>query len=194
MNQGPTPRVTHLLQAIDAGDSAARSALWEAIYDELRTIAICHMKNEALGRTIQATALVHEAWLRLVGPDDGWSSRAHFFGAVAKVMRDILVEDARRRSRLKRGGNRKRMSAELVESQTPVADRDPAEVLAVNDAVERLRAMSPRQADVIVCRYFAGMTTPETAEALGVSLRTVQADSALATAWLRRELGEAHSA
>lgn len=188
MSRTHNSQVTHLLQAIDAGDPAARSALWEAIYDELRRIAIRYMKKENAACTLQPTALVHEAWVRLVGPKDGWSNRAHFFGAVAKVMRDILVENARKRSRLKRGGGRRRVDGDIVILQKPITERDPAEIMAVDEAIERLRKLSARQANVIECRYFAGMTTKETAEALGVSLRVVTADSSIAAAWLRREL------
>lgn len=190
MSKRTKPHVTNLLLAIDAGDDDARSALWDAIYGELRSIAVRHMNNEANGRTLQPTALVHEAWIRLVGPEEGWSNRAHFFGAAAKVMREILVDDARRRNRLKRGGDRRRVGGDVMDSHAAATDRAPSEVLAVNEAVEKLRQLSGRQADVIECRYFAGMTAPETAEALGVSLRTVQADSSLAAAWLRRELGD----
>ncbi|MCB9855371.1 MAG: sigma-70 family RNA polymerase sigma factor [Phycisphaerales bacterium] len=189
MGSGTQLEVTRLLHRIDAGDVAAREALWDAIYRDLHNIAIRQMRNEANSRTLQPTALVHEAWVRLVGPDDGWSNRAHFFGAAARVMREILVDDARRRNRLKRGGDRRRIDGEALELQMAATDREPSEVLAVNEAIERLRQLNKRQADVVVCRYFAGMTAPETAEALGVSLRTVQADSTIAVAWLRRELG-----
>ncbi len=188
MQHGSNQEVTRLLNALDAGDDSARTVLWEAIYGELREIAVRHMQAEGNGRTLQPTALVHEAWIRLVGPDDGWQNRAHFFGAVAQVMREILVDDARRRGRLKRGGDRHRVGGDLESLQVTAASRDSAEILAVNEAIERLRRLSERQADIVVCRYFGGMTAKETAEALGVSLRTVQADSTIATAWLRREL------
>lgn len=182
--------VTRLLREIDDGDSSAREALWNAIYDDLRAIALHYMKSEGNGRTLQPTALVHEAWLRLVGPVDGWGNRAHFFGAVAIVMREILVDDARRRGRVKRGGGHRRVDGVSMDSHMATSHRDPGEVLAVNEAVEKLRRLNERQANGIVCRYYGGMTQQETADALGVSLRTVQADSKIAAAWLHRELTE----
>ncbi|MCA9254310.1 MAG: sigma-70 family RNA polymerase sigma factor [Phycisphaerales bacterium] len=190
MRESHQKDVTRLLREAREGGIDARKTLWDAIYEELKAIATHHMRAEGNGRTIQATALVHEAWMRLVDPSEGWENRVHFFGAVAHVMREILVDDARRRVRLKRGGNRRRVDSNLVDLQITASSRDPIEVLAVNEAIEELRRLSERQADVIVCRYFAGMTVKETADSLGIASRTVQADSALAAAWLRRELGD----
>ena len=184
----PGHPVTGLLRRSDAGDEGAQVALWYVIYPQLRAMASRHMRKEAKGRTLQPTAVVHEAWMRLVAPPGGWESRKHFFGAMAKVMRDVVVDDARKRKRVKRGGDQCRRSGDVVALQIPAARRDPAEILAVHEAVERLRALNTRQAEVVVFRYFASMTTEETAEALGVSQRTVVMDSKLALAWLRREL------
>jgi len=188
MENQPDQQITHLLRCIDSGDDTAREQLWDAIYSELHRIAVRYMRNERNGHTLQPTALVNEAWIRLVGPNDGWQNRAHFFGAVAQVMREILVDDARRYGRLKRGGDRHRVEGELDGLKLSAEPRDSAEILAVNEAVEKLRRLSGRQANIVICRYFGGMTAAETAAALGVSLRTVQADSTMAIAWLRREL------
>ncbi len=177
-----------LLAAANDGDESARKQLWSAIYDELRELARKMTAGEPRGRTLQPTALVHEAFFRLFGQDKGdWSSRRHFFGAAARAMRQIRIDDARKRNRLKRGGNNKREG--LVGAQV-LYDQDPAETLAIGEALDGLEAENPRQAEVVMLRYFAGLTESETAGALGVSRRTVQNDWRLARAWLHRELNE----
>ena len=157
------------------------------IYDELHGLAQRQLAGEARGRTLQPTALVHEAYLRLVGGNWNirWANRRQFFAIAAKAMRRLRVDDVRRRRRLKRGGDNK--SASLQDAPAPL-DQDPDEVLAVHEALDRLAVADPRKAEVVMLRYFAGLTVDETAEALGLSPRTVDSDWRFARLWLRREL------
>jgi len=182
--------LTQILAAAESGDESARQQLWQAVYEELHRLAKAHMAGERRGRTIQTTVLVHEAYLRLLGPEGReapWSSRGHFFSAAAEAMRRILVDDARTRRRVKRGGGVR--PGPLGPAQEPgVEDPDPAEVLAVDEALAKLEAEAPRQAQVVKLRYFAGLTGKEIAEVLGVGPRTVDADWRLARAWLYRVL------
>lgn len=181
--------VTQLLDAVAQGQPAAMEKLWSAVYDELRRMAETRMAKELPGRTLQATALVNEAYLRLVG--DGrvhWKNRRYFFAAAANAMRQILVDDARRRKRLKRGGGAKQ--GELLDWSPPAIEQDPGELLAINEAMEQLAQEEPRMAEVVGLRYFVGLTIDETAEALGVSARTVDLDWRIARAWLHRALSE----
>jgi len=180
--------VTHILGAIEQGDSRAADELLPLVYDELRRIAAHKMALEAPGHTLQPTALVHEAWLRMVG--DGapkFKGRPHFFAVAAEAMRRILVEAARRKRSLKRGGAAQR--EELHEShlvQTVPSD----EVLAVDEALDLLAAEDPTSANLVKLRYFVGMTMEEAAAALGIPLRTAGRLWAYARAWLRRKIGE----
>ncbi len=186
-NGDPNP-ITQLLAAANDGDESAREQLWSAIYHELRGLARKMTAGEAHGRTLQPTALVHEAFFRLFGRDSpDWSSRRHFFGAAARAMRQIRIDDARKRKRLKRGGDRAR---EGPGAGQVLFDHDPVETLAVSEALDKLESGDPRQAEVVMMRYFAGLTEEETAGALGVSRRTVQNDWRLARAWLHRELSK----
>ncbi len=180
--------VTRLLAAASDGDEGARQQLWTVIYGELRRLAQRQLGAAHAGQTLQPTVLVHEAFFRLFGehPTD-WTSRRHFFGAAARAMRQIRVDDVRRRNRLKRGGNHRR--AETVDDLA-VSDQDPVELLAVSDALGRLEQEDARQAEVVLLRYFAGLTEGEVATVLGVSRRTVQVDWRLARAWLHRELSK----
>jgi len=156
------------------------------VYDELRKLAASRVRALPPGQTIQATALVHEAYARLVGgPDAGWSGKGHFFGAAARAMRNILVDEARRRSRLKRGGNHCRIPLEAGELSVV---RDPAGVLAVADALEALEKADPRKAEVVSLRIYAGLTVEEIAESMGVSSRTIERDWRFSRAWLRQRL------
>lgn len=180
--------ITQMLTAAARGDREAASNLLPLVYDELRKLARARMKHLRPGQTLEATALVHEAYMRLVGDaDPGWDHRGHFFAAAAGAMRDILVEQARRRSSLKRGGDRQRVDAEEAE---PAIEPPTEDVLAVHEALERLEAEDPRKRQVINLRYFAGLSHEETAAALGVSIGTVEREWRYIRAWLKRQLGD----
>ena len=179
--------VTQILEAIGAGDPYAAHQLLPLVYDELRRLAAQRLADERPGQTLEATALVHEAYLRLVGPADGerWNGRGHFFGAAAEAMRRILVENARRKSRLKYGGDRKRV--ELAEADEPkVAAAD--QLLAIDEALTRFTTEEPVAAQLVKLRYFAGLSVNEAAEALGISRATATRYWAYAKAWFRCEM------
>jgi RNA polymerase sigma factor (TIGR02999 family) len=177
-----------LLTAVGQGDAAARSKLWRLVYDELRHVAQRQLAREAPGRTLQPTSLVHEVFLRLTaGEAVQFENRRHFFGAAARAMRQIRIDDARRRRRVKRGGGKR---PGVVDQEPAVFDQDPAQVLAVDEALKRLEQMDPRKAEIVTLRYFAGLTEQETAAALDLSRRTVQMEWRLAKAWLHRELSK----
>jgi RNA polymerase sigma factor (TIGR02999 family) len=179
--------VTRILSAIEQGDPQAAAQLLPLVYEELRKLAAQKLAQEAPGQTLQATALVHEAYLRLVetGPSQPWNGRRHFFAAAAEAMRRILVEQARRRNSAKRGGQAGR--EELHESA--IAAPEPAEdVLAVNDALELLSTIDPVAADLVRLRFFAGLTMGEAAEALGMSVRSAHGIWAFARSWLHRHM------
>jgi RNA polymerase sigma factor (TIGR02999 family) len=193
MSESPGNRITQLLDAVHHGDADAHQTLWSLIYNELHTLAQRQMVFEKPGRTLQPTALVHEAYLRLLGNGAAeWANRRHFFAAAANVMRQIRVDDARKRKRLKRGGGDR--PGELHEDSGAVFEQDPAEVLAVDEALQHLQEKDPRKAEIVQLRYFAGMTVDETAAALDVSSSTVEKEWRLAKAWLYRELakGDTH--
>ena len=179
--------VTQILFAIEQGEAKAADQLLPLVYDELRKLAAQMMAREAPGQTLQTTALVHEAYLRLVGAERAghWHSVGHFFAACAEAMRRILVENARRKRRLKRGGNLKRHELEHVAVVTWQPDVD---ILELEAALARLELKSARTAQVVILRCFVGMTIEETASALGVSPSTVDRDWTYARAWLFREL------
>ena len=181
--------VTALLSAIAGGDGDARERLWTVVYDELRSIAQSQMNAEAPGRTMQPTALVHEAYLRLMG-DDGqdWTSRRYFYATAAKVMRQIRIDDARRRKRLKRGGARARVDLDDCGGAPALFDDDPAEVLALEEALRELESVDPRMVEVVTLRYHGGLTREQIAEALGIAPRTVDNLWSYARAWLHRKL------
>lgn len=180
--------ITNILGAAAAGDEEASATLLPLVYDELRKLAEARLAKTPPGNTLQPTALVHEAYLRLIGSGDpGWDGRNHFFGAAAQAMRDILVEQARRKSRIKRGGDRKRVSLEGIDSDAPV-DARPEEVLAVNDSLTALEAEDPRAAQVVVLRYFGGLSESEAAAILGVSESTVTREWRYARSWLFRRM------
>ena len=187
MDNGNPLRVTQLLSAAACGESAAAEALWQAVYAELRRMAVGQLAAEGVGRTLQPTALVHEVFLKLVGAEAGpFENRRHFFAAAGRAMRCIRIDDARRRKRLKRGGGE---AANSLEHDPPVFDDDPDLVLAVDEALERLRAIDPRRVEVVELRYFAGLSVDETAAAMGVSPRTVDSHWRFARAWLHQQLG-----
>ena len=182
----PPPSVmSELLRAWRGGDAGAHDRLLAVAYDELHRLAARALRREPAGHTLQTTALVHEAWLRLSGSDMTWADRTHFFAAASRVMRSVLVDHARGMRRAKRGGGATRIA---LEEATLAAEERPPDVLALDEALERLGAQDARKCRVIECRFFAGMTAEETAAALDVSLTTVERDLRLAKAWLRREL------
>jgi RNA polymerase sigma factor (TIGR02999 family) len=176
--------VTRILNTIRQGDGCADDELMSAVYAELREIAGAKMAREQPGQTLQPTALVHEAWLRLgVQP---FENRAHFFSAAAEAMRRILVDRARRVARDKHGGGAEHVDHADIEIAAPFAD--DAELLAVHDALDRLAERDPRSAQLVKLRYFAGLSFEETAELMGVSVRTAKRDWNYARAWLRRAI------
>jgi RNA polymerase sigma factor (TIGR02999 family) len=179
--------VTGLLTAIAQGDPQAASQLLPLVYDELRRLAAQKLSQEAPGQTLQATALVHEAYLRLVGPDpeQPWNSRGHFFAAAAEAMRRILVENARRKRCRKHGGDLSRQDLDGEQLPAPEPRED---LLALDEALNRLAAANQEAADLVQLRYFAGLSLPEAAQALGMSPRTAGRLWAYARAWLRREV------
>lgn len=182
--------VTQILHAIAEGDPHAANQLLPLIYDELRQLAAQKLAHETPGHTLQATALVHEAYLRLVGPADErrWNDRGHFFAAAAAAMRHILVDNARRKRRAKHGGSRRRVPLE----DTPAAPADAEALLALDEALTRLAADDPESAAVVQLRYFAGLSVEEAAQSLGLSRATAYRHWTFARAWLRQELaGEA---
>jgi RNA polymerase sigma factor (TIGR02999 family) len=174
--------ITLMLEAVARGEKQASEELLPLVYNELRQLAGAHMAREAAGHTLQPTALVHEAWLRLAGNrGQSWQNRAHFFGAAAEAMRRILIERARRRSRLKRGSG---------QALLDIADFDIAEalpddkILLVDEALERFKAEDPEKARIVVMKFYGGLTNEEIAEVLGVNERTVRRQWDYAKAWL----------
>lgn len=179
--------VTELLRAWGAGDAGASEALVPLVYAELRRQAGRVLRREGEGHTLQATALVHEAWLRLDGQHDArWESRTQFLAVAAQMMRRVLVDHARTRRALKRGGGATPIT--LGDADRAASAPDAVDVLALDDALARLALLDPRKARLVELRYFAGMSIPEAAAALGVSLATVGREWAVARMWLRREL------
>lgn len=178
--------VTQLLAAANAGDAAASEQLLPLIYDELRKLARSYMRRESDGQTLQATALVHDAYLRLVGSGEvSWNSRGHFFGAAALAMRRILVERARARGRVKRGGGARRVELGDRAEERPDAGVD---LIALDEVLQKLERYDKRKCEVVMLRYFTGLTNDEIAAALGVSSATVRNEWTFAKAWLLREL------
>jgi RNA polymerase sigma factor (TIGR02999 family) len=178
--------VTRILTAIEQGDPQAADNLLPLVYDELRKLAASRMANEAAGHTLQPTALVHEAWLRLVGKETPkFQNRAHFFAAAAEAMRRILIDNARRKRALRHGGGQQRVDLEHIDL---ACASDDDQLLAVNDALDKLAALSKSEAELVKLRYFVGMTLEEAADALGISARTADNYWAHARAWLFHEL------
>ena len=185
--------VTGLLEAIGRGEPERARELVPIVYEELRRLAEARIAREPTGQTLQATALVHEAYLRLVGDGDGpaWENRGHFFAAAAEAMRRILVEKARRRRRKRHGGGLRRVD---LEQATPGEDDAAGDLLALHEALDQLAHEEPVAAQVVKLRYFAGLTAEQTASSLNISLRTANRHWAFARAWLYRRLNLAGDA
>ena len=185
--------VTRILSAIDAGDPSAADQLLPLVYDELCKLAAEKMANGRPGQTLQATALVHEAYVRLVDVTrvQHWNSRGHFFAAAAEAMRRILVENARRKASSKAGGGLQRSDVSMVAQEAASLQVD---LLALNDALDKLTIRDPRKAELVKLRFFAGLTNEQAAQALGISTSTADNDWAFAKCWLRVEMsGEANA-
>jgi RNA polymerase sigma factor (TIGR02999 family) len=181
--------VTRILFAIEQGDPQAAAQLLPLVYDELRKMATQRLAQEKPGQTLEVTALVHEAYLRLVDTEKAqtWDGRGHFFAAAAEAMRRILVEKARRKQRRRHGGGLRKQP--LDENEPAVAAPvDTLDLLALDEALGRLEAASPRKARLVKLRYFAGLTLPEVAAMLGIAQSTAEADWTYAKAWLKREM------
>jgi RNA polymerase sigma factor (TIGR02999 family) len=182
------PDVSRLLSAATAGDPRAAAELLPLVYEELRKLAAAKLASERPGQTLQATALVHEAYLRLVGNDQcahPWSGRGHFFAAAAEAMRRILIEQARRKRSPKHGGGWRRLE---LDEAVLVGDESADQLLGLDRALTRLRAIDPIAARVVELRYFAGLTMEQAADALGLALRTAERNWTFARTWLHREL------
>ena len=181
--------VTRILNACEQGDPRAAEQLLPLVYDELHKLAAQRLAQEKPGQTLQATALVHEAYVRLVEGakrQTGWSGRGHFFSAAAEAIRRILIEQARRKRRHKHGGERRRLD---FDAALEVADLPQPDLLALDEVLTRFEAVDAEAAGVVKLRYFAGLTMPEVAEALGISLRQAERNWTYAKTWLHRELG-----
>ena len=179
--------VTHILSQIESGDPSAAELLLPLVYDELRKLAAARMAQEAPGQTLQATALVHDAYIRLVDVERAqhWDSRGHFFSAAAEAMRRILVEHARRREGPKAGGNHQRIELSDVDPEI----RSPQfDMIELSEALDQLEKLDPRAAQIVKLRFFAGLTRQQAAETLGVSIATADNDWAYAKGWLQVEL------
>jgi RNA polymerase sigma factor (TIGR02999 family) len=178
--------ITLILQGLGASDEGAQEKLLPLVYEELRQLAAARMVRESAGHTLQPTALVHEAWLRLVGDGERtWKNRAYFFAAAAEAMRRILVEHARRKARLKSGGGLERLNIEELD----LAGAEPDEkILCVNAALERMETLHPERARIVVLKYFGGLTNKEVAETLGIGERSVDRHWVCAKTWLYQEI------
>jgi RNA polymerase sigma factor (TIGR02999 family) len=185
MTMTASQNVTQLLLAWERGDEAARDELIPLVYDALRRIARHHLRNERAGHTLQTAALINEAYLKLVEQSVAWQSREHFFGIAARLMRQILVDYARSRQRLKRGGDQQKISlADAVDARGQAAD-----LLVLNNALETLAEVDPQRSQIVELRFFGGLTIEETAHVMGISTASVERGWRTARAWLQTELG-----
>lgn len=178
--------ITQMLQQWSGGNHAVLDELMPIVYDELRRQASRYLRRERINHTLQTTALIHEAYLKLLGQEVDWQNRSHFFGIAAQAMRRILVDHARQRHREKRGGNAENLP--LDEAMFVVSDENKVDLVALDDALDRLARLDARQARIVELRFFSGLTNDETAEVLGVSNATVRNDWTMAKAWLKLEL------
>jgi RNA polymerase sigma factor (TIGR02999 family) len=191
----PSPQqVTQILEALGAGDRAAAGDLLPLVYEELRKLAQARMSHEH-AQTLQPTALVHEAYLRLVGEADRkqWDNRGHFFGAAAQAMRRIMVERARHRNRIKHGGGLERVNLDNADVGSEI-NPETTDLVGLDEALNRLQGINPRRAEIVLLRYFGGLSVEETARAMQLSPSTVKNEWTLARAWLHRELSKAADA
>jgi RNA polymerase sigma factor (TIGR02999 family) len=184
--------VTRILHSIDSGDTQAAEELLPLVYEELRKLAASRMANESPNQTLQPTALVHEAWLRLTGNEQvKWQGRAHFFGAAAEAMRRILIDKARRKKALRHGGGQRPVDIDEIEIAAPAQDE---ELLDLNEALEKFAARDKPKAELVKLRYFAGLTIEEAAQVLDISAPTAKRWWTYARAWLFDEMGQENSA
>ena len=182
-------QITLLLETAGAGDKQAAADLLPLVYDELRRLAAVRLAKLPPGQTLQPTALVHEAYMKLVKRSDpGWNSRGHFFGAAARAMRDILVDQARRKSRIKHGGDRKQVALESDRISDSTFDTPTEDMLELDSALGRLEKDHPERAEIVMLRYFAGLTNDQVAMVMNVSTRTIERGWRFARAWLHKEL------
>lgn len=178
--------VTHILKAIEHGDVSAADELLPLVYEELRKLAACKMANESPNQTLQPTALVHEAWLRLTGKENvQWNGRAHFFAAAAESMRRILIDNARRKLALRHGGGQQRVD---ILEQDIAASASDEQLLAINEALEKFDAQDKQKAELVKLRFFVGLTIEEAADILGISVTTAKRHWTYARAWLHAEI------
>ena len=188
MSEPQAGMITQVLQAAASGDARAAADLLPLVYGELRRLAAAHLGRTPPGNTLQPTALVHEAYLRLVGSaDPGWHGRGHFFAAAAESMRQILVDQARRKGALKRGGGQKRVG---MEPDDLVAEMPDEQLIALDEALKTLEASDPRAGQLVKMRFFAGLTMNEAAEALGISVPTAERDWRFARTFLASQMNE----
>lgn len=188
MAEPATSPVTLALQAVARGEPHAAEELLPLVYDELRRLARSRIAKLAPGQTLQPTALVHEAYLRMVGRGDpGWDGRRHFFGAAAQAMQEILIEQARRKGSLKRGGDRKKTSSEWLE--TPI-EAPADDMIALGEALQGLEQVDAEKHEIVMLRFFAGLSVEETADSMGMPLRTLERKWRFARAWLHKALSE----
>jgi len=181
--------VTRILQSVESGNAKAADELLPLVYAELRKLAAAKMANESPNQTLQPTALVHEAWLRLIGNENvKWQGRAHFFGAAAEAMRRILIDNARRKRALRHGGGQQRLDVSEIEIAAPAKDD---ELLAINSALEKFATVNKQKAELVKLRYFVGLTIEESADILGVSAPTAKRWWTYSRAWLSVEIAGA---
>lgn len=192
MSVSPPKDVTRMLMSWSNGDQTALEELLPLVYDELRRLAALYLRREQPGHTLQATALVHEAYLRLVDQTSvNWQNRAHFFGAAANLMRQILIQHARARHADKRGGDQQKLYLDEVSNLADKLTTQPGmDLITLDEALERLARVAPQQSRVVELRYFGGLSISETAEVLGISPATVKREWTMAKAWLHREISK----
>lgn len=188
-SEGALQAVTQILQSMQTGERSASSELLPLVYQDLRKLAAARMARMTPGHTLQATALVHEAYVRLVGSTDpGWQGRAHFFGAAARAMRNVLADHLQRKGSIKRGGRVQRVGGDAVEQ---ISDDAPgADMLVVEEVLEQFEREYPRKAEIVTLRFFGGLDTEEIAEVMSLSPRTIERDWQFAKAWLNSRLAE----